>query len=66
MSARTARRAIPANCKTDITYSISGGTELSVEFSAVTDKPTIVNLTNHSFFNLAGVERRRRVFSTIV
>ena len=46
----------PGSLKTDITYSISGGTELSVIFSAVTDKPTVVNLTNHSFFNLAGVE----------
>jgi aldose 1-epimerase len=46
----------PGTLKTDITYRISGGTELSIEFSAVTDKPTVVNLTNHSFFNLAGVE----------
>lgn len=46
----------PGTLKTDITYSITGGTELSVAFSAVTDKPTVVNLTNHSFFNLAGVE----------
>jgi aldose 1-epimerase len=46
----------PGTLKTDITYSVSGGTELSVAFSAVSDKPTVVNLTNHSFFNLAGVE----------
>ena len=46
----------PGRLKTDITYSMSGSTELSVAFSAVTDKPTVVNLTNHSFFNLAGVE----------
>jgi aldose 1-epimerase len=46
----------PGRLKTDITYSMSGGTELSVAFSAVTDKPTVVNLTNHSFFNLAGVD----------
>ncbi len=46
----------PGTLKTDITYRISGGTELSIEFSGVTDKPTVVNLTNHSFFNLAGVE----------
>lgn len=46
----------PGTLKTDITYRITGGTGLSLEFAAVTDKPTVVNLTNHSFFNLAGVE----------
>ena len=46
----------PGRLKTGITYSISGGSALSLEFAAVTDKPTVVNLTNHSFFNLAGVE----------
>jgi aldose 1-epimerase len=46
----------PGTLKTEITYRISGGMELSVEYSAVTDQPTVVNLTNHSFFNLAGVE----------
>jgi aldose 1-epimerase len=46
----------PGSLKTEITYRISDGSVLSLEFSAVTDKPTIVNLTNHSFFNLAGVE----------
>jgi aldose 1-epimerase len=46
----------PGQLKTDITYRISGGTELSMEIAGVTDRPTIVNLTNHSFFNLAGVE----------
>src|ERR1700730_13676776 len=46
----------PGTLKTEITYRISGGSELALEFSAVTDTPTIVNLTNHSFFNLAGVE----------
>jgi aldose 1-epimerase len=46
----------PGRLQTSVTYSISGGMELSIAFSAVTDKPTIVNLTNHSFFNLSGVE----------
>ncbi|HEX9472120.1 MAG TPA: aldose epimerase family protein [Bradyrhizobium sp.] len=46
----------PGRLETQVTYSISGGTELSIAFSAVTGKPTIVNLTNHSFFNLSGVE----------
>jgi aldose 1-epimerase len=46
----------PGQLETDITYRISGSTGLSMEIAAVTDKPTIVNQTNHSFFNLAGVE----------
>ncbi len=46
----------PGRLTTSITYSIAGGMELSVAFSAETDRPTIINLTNHSFFNLAGVE----------
>jgi len=39
-----------------VTYSVTGPTELSLSFEARTDRPTIVNLTNHSFFNLAGAE----------
>jgi aldose 1-epimerase len=46
----------PGRLQTSVTYSISGGMELSLAFSATADKSTIVNLTNHSFFNLAGVE----------
>jgi aldose 1-epimerase len=46
----------PGTLTTDLTYSISGAMELSCAFSAQTDKPTVINLTNHSFFNLAGVE----------
>src|SRR5580698_4509176 len=46
----------PGRLETEVTYSLSGGHELSVAYAAVTDRPTIVNLTNHSFFNLAGVE----------
>ena len=46
----------PGRLETDITYRITGGTELSMKWLRVTDRPTIINLTNHSFFNLAGVE----------
>ena len=46
----------PGQLETSLTYSISRGMELSVAFSAMTSKATLVNMTNHSFFNLAGVE----------
>lgn len=44
----------PGNLKTLLTYRISP-MELTWEFLAKTDKPTIVNLTNHSYWNLDGL-----------
>lgn len=44
----------PGTLKVTATYSLSDKNELTVEYRATTDKPTIVNITNHSYFNLAG------------
>ncbi|HOZ76404.1 MAG TPA: aldose epimerase family protein [Ferruginibacter sp.] len=44
----------PGNLKVDVTYTLTDENELSIEYSAETDKPTVVNLTNHSYFNLTG------------
>lgn len=43
------------------TYRVTGPFELSVSFEARTDRPTIVNLTNHSFFNLDGVASEENI-----
>lgn len=44
----------PGTLEVSATYSLNDRNELSVEYRATTDKPTIVNVTNHSYFNLAG------------
>lgn len=42
-----------------VAYELTDANELVIEYSATTDAPTILNLTNHAYFNLAGPVRLR-------
>ena len=44
----------PGNLTTTLTYSLTDDNGLSIAYEAETDKPTVVNLSNHSYFNLNG------------
>jgi len=44
----------PGNLKVTCIYTLNNNNELSIEYFAETDKTTVVNLTNHTYFNLTG------------
>lgn len=46
----------PGNLQVIVTYTLTENNELAIRYSAETDKPTVVNLTNHGYFNLLGAD----------
>lgn len=46
----------PGNCECSVTYWLTNDNVVKVEYEAATDKPTVVNLSNHTYFNLKGNE----------
>ena len=48
----------PGNVEAKVTYTLTDDNALVIAYEATTDAPTVINMTNHSYFNLSGNPRR--------
>lgn len=55
----------PGNLTVSVTYTVSENNELILSYEGISDKKTIINITNHSYFNLAG-HNKGNIFETVV
>ena len=46
----------PGTLSATVLYTLTNNNELKIEYTATTDKPTVVNLTNHTYWNLSGAK----------
>lgn len=56
----------PGELKVTATYTLNDANELSLEYRATTTKPTVVNITNHSFWNLGGEASQRSIYDAVL
>ena len=56
----------PGEMRVAVTYSLSDDNEFTIRYQATTNKDTVLNLTNHSYFNLAGAGSPDGVFQQIL
>lgn len=59
-------QGFPGNAKIRVTYTLEENSTLSVSYDGVCDQDTVFNLTNHSYFNLAGHEKPEKAMDMLL
>ena len=66
VSAKDGQLGFPGNRTFKITYALSDDNALSIRYQGKTDKTTVMNLTNHSYFNLKGEDSEQTIEDELV
>ncbi|WP_035422771.1 aldose epimerase family protein [Asticcacaulis benevestitus] len=59
LTSKDGDQGFPGTVVADVTYTLTENNDLSFTYKATTDKPTVVNLTNHGLYNLGGIPATR-------
>lgn len=56
----------PGELKFTATFTLNAKNEVGIAYAATTNKPTIVNITNHNFYNLSGASAQRGIYEHLL
>ncbi len=59
-------QGFPGNATISVTYSLEQGSFLRIRYDGICDKDTVFNMTNHTYFNLAGHEKTEKAMEQIL
>jgi len=59
-------QGFPGNAEIQVTYTLEQGTTLKISYDAISDRDTVFNFTNHSYFNLAGHDKPEKAMAQLL